>query len=177
MFLPNLKLLLSSEFEVSTNLTQDLFVFSDSWDSDKSTTELLLELTRLPATYSEKLSHTSPTGIKFIYFSYPTRETIRKLIYKRGYGKINHQRIPLSNNRLVDSNLGKHGISSLEDLVNEIYTVGPHFKEANNFLWTFKLRGPRGGFSQKRHPFQRRGDWGNREIYINDLVKKMLWSI
>jgi large subunit ribosomal protein L7e len=132
----------------------------------------LLELTRLPATYSEKLSHTSPTGIKFIYFSYPTRETIRKLIYKRGYGKINHQRIPLSNNRLVDSNLGKHGISSLEDLVNEIHTVGPHFKEANNFLWTFKLRGPRGGFSQKRHPFQRRGDWGNREIYINDLVKR-----
>lgn len=53
--------------------------------------------------------------------------------------------------------------------------MGPHFKQANNFLWTFKLRAPRGGFAQKRHPFQRRGDWGNRENFINDLVSRMLW--
>ena len=101
-------------------------------------------------------------GINLINFSYPTRETIRKLVLKRGYGKIIHQRIPLTNNRLIQGTLGKFGISSVDDLINEIATVGPHFKEANNFLWTFKLRGPRGGFSQKRHPFQRRGDWGNR---------------
>ena len=98
----------------------------------------------------------------YITFGYPSVENIRKLVLKRGYGKINHQRIPLTNNRLVEGTLGKHGISSVEDLIHEIATVGPHFKEANNFLWTFKLRGPRGGFSQKRHPFQRRGDWGNR---------------
>lgn len=95
-------------------------------------------------------------------------------MYKRGYGKINRQRIPLTNNRLVEDNLGKHGIASLEDLINEIHTVGPHFKEANNFLWPFKLRAPRGGFAQKRHPFQRRGDWGNREHFVNDLVKNMI---
>ena len=95
-------------------------------------------------------------------------------MYKRGYGKINKQRIPLTNNELVESTLGKHGIASLEDLINEIYTVGPHFKEANNFLWPFKLRNPRGGFAHKRHPFQRRGDWGNREHFINDLIKRMI---
>ena len=67
-------------------------------------------------------------GIIILIFSYPTRETIKKLIYKRGYGKINHQRIPLTNNRLVDGTLGKFGISSVDDLVNEIHTVGPHFK-------------------------------------------------
>ena len=120
------------------------------------------------------MSHTSPMGILLINYSYPSRETIRKLVLKRGYGKINQQRIPLTNNRLVESTLGKHGITSVDDLINEIATVGPHFKEANNFLWTFKLRGPRGGFAQKRHPFQRRGDWGNRETFINDLIKRML---
>jgi hypothetical protein len=30
--------------------------------------------------------------------------------------------------------LGKHNIICVEDLVHEIMTVGPHFKEANNFL-------------------------------------------
>ena len=37
----------------------------------------------------------------YITFGYPSVETIRKLVLKRGYGKINHQRIPLTNNRLV----------------------------------------------------------------------------
>lgn len=99
----------------------------------------------------------------YVTFGYPSRETIRKLILKRGFGKVNKQRIPLSSNTIVEESLGKHGIITVEDLVNEIYTVGPHFKEANSFLWPFKLRGPRGGFAAKRHPFQRRGDWGNRE--------------
>jgi large subunit ribosomal protein L7e len=58
------------------------------------------------------------TGKNLNNFSYPTRETIRKLVLKRGYGKINHQRIPLTNNRLVEGNLGKFGITSVDDLIN-----------------------------------------------------------
>jgi hypothetical protein len=46
---------------------------------------------------------------------------------------------------------------------NEIITFRP-----------FKLRGPRGGYRHKRHSFQNKGDWGNREEYINDLIKAML---
>ena len=175
MSLLNLKSLSLSESGVSTNLTPDLSVFSDFSDLGKFTTVPSLELTKPALICWEKLNLTSLSGTYFYNSRYPTLETIRKLVLKRGYGKINHQRIPLTNNRLVESTLGKHGINSVEDLIHEIHTVGPHFKEANNFLWTFKLRGPRGGFSQKRHPFQRRGDWGNREVLINDLIKRMLW--
>jgi len=110
----------------------------------------------------------------YITFGYPSRETIRKLVLKRGYGKLNKQRIPLSTNQVISEGLPKTGIESVEDLINEIHTVGAHFKEANNFLWPFKLRAPRGGFAAKRHPFQRSGDWGNREEYINTLISKML---
>jgi len=70
--------------------------------------------------------------------------------------------------------LGKHGIESTEDLINEIHTCGTHFKEANNFLWPFKLRAPRGGWNKKRHPFQRGGDWGNRQDLINNVIKNAL---
>lgn len=110
----------------------------------------------------------------YITYGYPTRETIRRLVLKRGFGKVNKQRIPIETNNSIESVLGKHGISTVEDLVNEIYTVGPHFKEANNFIWPFKLRAPRGGFKAKRHPFQMRGDWGNREEFINQLIARML---
>ena len=50
-------------------------------------------------------------GIIIYYLSFPTRESIKKLIYKRGYGKLNKQRIPLTNNQVVESGLGKHGIT------------------------------------------------------------------
>ena len=110
----------------------------------------------------------------YITYGYASRETIRKLVLKRGFGKVNKQRIPLSSNQVVEAGLAKQNITTVEDLINEISTCGENFKEANNFLWPFKLRNPRGGFSAKRHPFQRRGDWGNRENFINDLVKRML---
>jgi len=111
----------------------------------------------------------------FVTYGYPTLKTVRDLIYKRGYGKVNKQRIPLVDNEVITASLGEKGIYGMEDLIHEIYTVGPHFKEAANFLWPFKLRPPRGGFVNKRHGFCeiRGGDWGNREDLINDLVKRM----
>ena len=58
-------------------------------------------------------------------------KTVRELIYKRGYGKVNRQRIPLSNNSVIENSLGKYDILSVEDLVHEIFTVGPNFKQAS----------------------------------------------
>ena len=69
--------------------------------------------------------------------------------------------------------LGKHNIICMEDLIHEIYTVGPHFKEANNFLWPFQLSCARGGFRKKTRHFIEGGDHGNRETLINKLVRRM----
>ena len=69
--------------------------------------------------------------------------------------------------------LGKYGIICIEDLIHEIVTVGPHFKEANNFLWPFKLSNARGGYRQKTRHYIEGGDHGNREGLINQLVRKM----
>jgi large subunit ribosomal protein L7e len=114
--------------------------------------------------------------LPFITFGYPTKKTVSDLIYKRGYGKVNKQRIPLENNAIIEKALGDKNIICIEDLIHEIVTVGPHFKEANNFLWPFKLNNPKGGYGPKgkRHPFHTGGDRGNREEFINPLVKQML---
>lgn len=110
----------------------------------------------------------------FVAYGYPSTATIKKLIYKRGYGKIDGQRVPLTDNAIVEKALGQFGIASVEDLIHEIVTVGPHFKQANNFLWPFKLNSPKKGFAAKRHPYQNGGVWGNREDQVNELVKRML---
>ena len=75
---------------------------------------------------------------------------------------------------MIERELGKHGIICIEDLIHEIATVGPHFKEANNFLWPFKLNSPTGGFVKKRLHYLQGGDYGNREDQINQLVQRML---
>jgi large subunit ribosomal protein L7e len=73
-----------------------------------------------------------------------------------------------------EQELGKFGIICVEDLIHEIYTVGPHFKEANNFLWPFKLSSPRGGYRKKLTHFIEGGDAGNRGEKINALIKRVL---
>ena len=42
------------------------------------------------------------------------------------------------------------------------------------FLWAFKMNNPVGGFSRIRHHFVEGGDAGNREEYINELIRRML---
>lgn len=109
----------------------------------------------------------------YITYGYPNLKTVRELIYKRGYGKMRKQRIPLTDNKVIEDNLGKYGLCCMEDLVHEIYTVGPQFKRANQFLWPFKLSNPRGGWSKKRNHYVEGGDAGNREHKINELVRRM----
>ncbi|KAG6760588.1 hypothetical protein D5086_021076 [Populus alba] len=109
----------------------------------------------------------------YVTFGYPNLKSVRELIYKRGFGKLNQQRIPLTDNSIIEQGLGKHGIICVEDLVHEIMTVGPHFKEANNFLWPFQLKAPLGGLKKKRNHYVEGGDAGNRENYINELIRRM----
>merc|ERR1712094_133828 len=88
---------------------------------------------------TEMLTRVEP----YLSYGYPSLKSVRDLVYKRGFGKINKNRIPLNDNAVVEKGLGKYGIMCMEDLVHEIFTVGPNFREANNFLWPFKLRLPR----------------------------------
>uniref|UniRef100_A0A2I3GLY8 Ribosomal protein L30 ferredoxin-like fold domain-containing protein n=1 Tax=Nomascus leucogenys TaxID=61853 RepID=A0A2I3GLY8_NOMLE len=90
----------------------------------------------------------------YITWGNPNLKSVNELIYKRGYGKINKQ-IALTDNVLIALSLGKYGIICMEDLIHDIYTVGKRFKEANNFLWSFKLFSPQGRM-KKNHPFCRR---------------------
>lgn len=110
----------------------------------------------------------------YIAYGQPNLKSVRELIYKRGYGKVNSQRIALTDNRIIEEALGQQGIICMEDLIHEIFTVGPNFKAASNFLWPFKLSSPNGGFhARKLLHFIEGGDTGNRETRINELIRKM----
>jgi large subunit ribosomal protein L7e len=110
----------------------------------------------------------------YITYGYPNLKSVKELIYKRGFGKVDKQRIAITDNRIIEGKLGKHGIICVEDLVHEIFTVGPHFKQANKFLWPFKLSAPTGGWVKTLNHFNEGGDSGNREDKVNELIHRMV---
>jgi len=111
----------------------------------------------------------------FIAYGYPNLRSVRELVYKRGFGKVSGQRVPLSSNAVIEAALGHLGVKCMEDIVHEIFTSGPHFKEVSNFLWPFKLSSPRGGFiGKKLNHFVEGGACGQQGDKINRLIKKVL---
>merc|ERR1711916_62908 len=109
----------------------------------------------------------------WIAYGYPNLKSVRELIYKRGYGDIKGDRIALTDNTIIEKSLGRYNIICIEDLIHEIYTVGPNFREANRFLKPFKLTSPVGGLKKKVNHFVEGGDCGNRENKINGLIARM----
>jgi hypothetical protein len=45
-----------------------------------------------------------------VAWGYPNLKSVRELIYKRGFGKIEGRRIPITSNEIVESALGKFSI-------------------------------------------------------------------
>lgn len=147
-------------------------------DPKKRKTLQLLRLLQINNGVFIKLTKATMEMLKivepFVAYGYPNQKSVRELIYKRGYGKVDKQRLPLTDNEIIEENLGKFGMICMEDLIHEIYTVGPNFKQASNFLWPFKLNNPNGGFRKRKFKhFIEGGDLGNREDQINELIRQM----
>eukprot|EP00619_Florenciella_sp_RCC1007_P003868 CAMPEP_0205918250 /NCGR_PEP_ID=MMETSP1325-20131115/9679_1 /ASSEMBLY_ACC=CAM_ASM_000708 /TAXON_ID=236786 /ORGANISM="Florenciella sp., Strain RCC1007" /LENGTH=238 /DNA_ID=CAMNT_0053285757 /DNA_START=92 /DNA_END=808 /DNA_ORIENTATION=+ len=109
----------------------------------------------------------------YIAYGYPNLKSVKELIYKRGFGKRMKQRVAIDNS-VIEECLGKYDIICVEDLIHEIYTVGPYFKQASNFLWPMKLSSPSGGFGNKLKHFNEGGQAGLRGEKINGLIKQMI---
>eukprot|EP00088_Acartia_fossae_P016262 TRINITY_DN190_c0_g1_i3.p1 TRINITY_DN190_c0_g1~~TRINITY_DN190_c0_g1_i3.p1 ORF type:complete len:244 (+),score=88.60 TRINITY_DN190_c0_g1_i3:58-789(+) len=110
----------------------------------------------------------------YVAWGTPNLKSVRELVYKRGFAKVNGRRTPIDSNDVVEHSMGKYGMICVEDIVHEIFTVGPNFKYASNFLWPFKLNTPTGGWRKKTNHFVEGGDFGNREDKINELLRKMV---
>ena len=141
----------------------------------------ILQLLRLRQIHNGvfvKLNHATITMLRwvepYIAYGYPNLKSVRDLVYKRGFGKVSKQRVPITDNAMIEAQLGKHGIICCEDLVHEIFTCGPNFKEVSNFLWPFKLSSPTGGYTKKLLHFNEGGEAGQREEGINKLIKQLI---
>lgn len=110
----------------------------------------------------------------YIAYGYPSLSTVRAMVYKRGHLKVNGQRVKISNNKQIKDKFNTEDVVCAEDIVNQIYTGGKHFRQVTNGMWAFKLAPPKGGMRQKRRHFIEGGDFGNRDTLINRFLKRMI---
>jgi hypothetical protein len=67
----------------------------------------------------------------YIMYGYPSLKSVKDLVYKRGHAKVGKQRVPITDNEMIEVGLGektKGAVICIEDLVHQIHTVGPYFK-------------------------------------------------
>ncbi|KAJ4959358.1 hypothetical protein NE237_026469 [Protea cynaroides] len=53
----------------------------------------------------------------YVTYGYPNLKSVKELIYKKGCGKIDGQRVPLTDNNIIEQALGKYGIICMQKIL------------------------------------------------------------
>lgn len=73
----------------------------------------------------------------YVTFGYPTIQTVRDLIFKHGFLRINGKRTAINSNKLIEEHLGQYGCICIEDIVHDLFTVSENFKNVRSMLLPF----------------------------------------
>lgn len=110
------------------------------------------------------------------YIAYGTisYELLRKLIYTRGFGKINGTKVKLTNENIEEFFNGKY--KCIEELCEVIYHGKEDIKDVLKFLCPFKLCPPKGGFpnGHKKKDFIQGGSTNDHKNLLGNLLEKMI---
>lgn len=73
----------------------------------------------------------------YVIYGYPTIQTVRDLIFKHGFLRINGKRTAINSNKLIEEHLGQYGCICIEDIVHDLFTVSDNFKNVRSLLLPF----------------------------------------
>lgn len=110
----------------------------------------------------------------WVVYGKPSKAVVNDLITRRGFGKVERQRMPLADNIMIEKALGNQNIICVEDLVHEIYNVGESFQPATSFLWPFRLTDSKTEFERQVLKLKDGKDYGDKGEAINEYIKQVL---
>jgi large subunit ribosomal protein L7e len=110
----------------------------------------------------------------YIAFGSISYDLLRKLIYTRGFGKINGNKVKLTNENIEESFNGK--FKCIEELCDVIYHGKDDIRDVLKFLCPFRLCPPKGGFpnGHKKRDFIQGGSSNDHKHLLGDLLEKMI---
>lgn len=109
----------------------------------------------------------------YVTWGYPNINTVRELIFKHGFLRIDQKKVAIDSNKLIEDHLGGLGVICIEDIVHELFNATENFDKIKEFLLPFRLKAPKGGWERKTGvSFVKGGEYGNRQAFINELLAK-----
>lgn len=75
----------------------------------------------------------------YVTWGYPNINSIRELIFKHGFLKIDSKKQAIDSNKLIEDHLGEFGVICIEDIVHELFNVTENFDKIKEFLLPFKV--------------------------------------
>lgn len=75
----------------------------------------------------------------YVCYGYPSIQTVRELIFKHGFLRIDGKKTAINSNKLIEEHLGDQGCICIEDVVHDLFTVSDNFKNIRKFLLPFKV--------------------------------------
>lgn len=110
-----------------------------------------------------------------VIYGVPAKATVMELIKRRGHGKIKGERIPLSNNVIIEEALGPdYGLLCLEDLAHQIFSGGEYFNVVSSFFWPFQLTAPHSKIEKRVFKMKETKEYGDKGALIEDVIKFIL---
>uniref|UniRef100_A0A8R7V848 Large ribosomal subunit protein uL30-like ferredoxin-like fold domain-containing protein n=1 Tax=Triticum urartu TaxID=4572 RepID=A0A8R7V848_TRIUA len=76
----------------------------------------------------------------YVAYGYPNLKSVRALIYKKVYEKLNKQRIPLANNKFIEEGIGKHNREAKLFFVFRIRGINVMHPKTKKMLQPLRLR-------------------------------------
>lgn len=111
----------------------------------------------------------------WVVYGPPRAAAVLDLIERRGFAKINGERVPLSDNTVIEDALGaEHNLLCVEDVVHELCTAGDAFDVVAKFLWPFQLADSKTNFERRTLKLKDGKDYGDRGELIHDYIKQVL---
>lgn len=111
----------------------------------------------------------------WVVYGTPSEGIVKDLIERKSFGNINGQRVALSDNTILERELGaEHGIICMEDLVHELTNVGKSFQAVSKFLVPFPLTARLSKFEKEKLKLKQGKDYGDKGEGIDEYIKQML---
>lgn len=123
----------------------------------------------------------------YVLYGILSLETISDLVRRRGHCKVDGKRVPLSDNNVIEQQLGEElGLICVEDLVQVLTTSSPTtngddtvggdflFAKVAKFLWPFRLTSRKSKFQRKMLELKDGKVYGDQGELMNGYIREML---
>jgi len=111
----------------------------------------------------------------WVAYGPPSSKSVQDLIERRGHAQIDGERVPLSDNTVIETALGEeHNLLCVEDLVHALINPGDDFDVASKFLWPFRLADSKTHFERQTLHLKDGKEYGDLGERIEEYIQKVL---